>query len=95
MSARDRAAATVENDADVVPAPPVLVGCSHGTDSVEGQAVIRSILASVADVRPDLVVREAFVDVQEPAVADVVASSAELCLTAVIGLLPSVSNQLR
>ncbi len=96
MSARDRAAATVEKDADAVLAPPVLVGCSHGTDSVEGRAVIRSILASVADARPDLVVREAFVDVQEPAVADVVASVAGLGrTTVVVPLLLSVGFHVR
>lgn len=52
---------------------PVLVGCSHGTDSVEGRAAIRSILRDIAAARPGLEVPEAFVDVQEPAVADVVA----------------------
>jgi len=51
---------------------PVLVGCSHGTDSREGRAAIRSILADAAALRPELDVREAFVDVQEPSVADVV-----------------------
>jgi len=96
VSARDRAVASVEKVAAVVPAPPVLVGCSHGTDSVEARAVIRSILASVADARPDVVVREAFVDVQKPAVADVVASAAELDLTAVVvPLLLSVGFHVR
>lgn len=96
MSAQDQAAASVEQEAAVMTAPPVLVGCSHGTDSGEGRAVIRSILASVADARPDLVVREAFVDVQEPAVADVVASAAEVGLTAVVvPLLLSVGFHVR
>src|SRR5690606_29719225 len=54
---------------------PVFVGCSHGTDSVTGRAAIRSILDDVAAARPDLDVREAFVDVQLPEVADVVAES--------------------
>lgn len=53
-------------------AAPVLVGCAHGTASHPGRAAIRSILADVAARRPGLDVREAFVDVQEPAVADVV-----------------------
>ena len=52
---------------------PVLVGCSHGTDDAEGRAAVRSILTGVAAYRPELDVREAFVDVQEPEVADVVA----------------------
>ncbi|KQR17802.1 cobalamin biosynthesis protein CbiX [Cellulomonas sp. Leaf334] len=51
---------------------PVLVGCSHGTDDADGRAAVRSILTGVAAFRPDLDVREAFVDVQQPEVADVV-----------------------
>jgi sirohydrochlorin ferrochelatase len=96
MRVHGEAAAPVDREAPAVPAPPVLVGCSHGTDSIEGRAVIRSILASVADARPDVVVREAFVDVQEPPVADVVASAAELDLTVVVvPLLLSVGFHVR
>lgn len=51
---------------------PVLIGCSHGTDDPEGRAVIHAILDGVRAARPDLDVREAFVDVQQPEVADVV-----------------------
>ncbi|RXR25374.1 sirohydrochlorin chelatase [Oerskovia turbata] len=54
---------------------PVLVGCSHGTDNPDGQAAIRAILDDVRATRPDLDVREAFVDVQQPEVADVVTQS--------------------
>ncbi|RYV49665.1 sirohydrochlorin chelatase [Pengzhenrongella frigida] len=50
----------------------MLLGCSHGTDSVAGRAAIRSILADVRVARPELDVRETFVDLQEPAVADAV-----------------------
>ncbi|UJP41819.1 sirohydrochlorin chelatase [Cellulomonas palmilytica] len=53
----------------------MLVGCSHGTDDHDGRAAIRSILAGVAALRGDLDVREAFVDVQTPEVADVVADA--------------------
>jgi len=52
---------------------PVLVGCSHGTDDADGRAAVRSILTGVSAFRPDLDVREAFVDVQQPEVGDVVA----------------------
>ncbi|ACQ81040.1 cobalamin (vitamin B12) biosynthesis CbiX protein [Beutenbergia cavernae DSM 12333] len=52
--------------------PPVLVGCSHGTDDPAGRAVVRALLDDVRRAAPGLDVREAFVDVQEPAVADVV-----------------------
>jgi sirohydrochlorin ferrochelatase len=68
--------------ADLVPADlvpdrpaPVLIGCSHGTDSAGGRAAIASILAGVRRAHPDLDVREAFVDVQQPEVADVVAGA--------------------
>ncbi|WP_448630019.1 sirohydrochlorin chelatase [Cellulomonas soli] len=53
-------------------AEPVLVGCSHGTDDPAGRDAIASILADVRELRPGLDVREAFVDVQQPEVADVV-----------------------
>jgi sirohydrochlorin ferrochelatase len=53
----------------------VLVGCSHGTDDAAGRAAIRALLDAVAAARPDLDVREAFVDVQTPEVADVVAAA--------------------
>ncbi|WP_454041926.1 sirohydrochlorin chelatase [Cellulosimicrobium sp. Marseille-Q8652] len=55
-------------------ARPVLVGCSHGTGDLSGRAVIRALLDDVRAARPDLDVREAFVDVQQPEVADVVTS---------------------
>lgn len=69
---------------------PVLVGCSHGTDSVTGRAAIASILADVARLRPDLDVREAFVDVQQPEVADVVADALADAPAVVVPLLLSV-----
>lgn len=52
---------------------PVLIGCSHGTDSVSGRAAIQALLHEVRVLRPDLDVREAFVDVQDPRIDDVVA----------------------
>lgn len=53
--------------------PPVLVGCSHGTDSPAGQAAVSALLDDVRSRRPDLDVRETYVDVQYPQVPDVVA----------------------
>ncbi|WP_407341685.1 sirohydrochlorin chelatase [Pengzhenrongella phosphoraccumulans] len=53
---------------------PVLIGCSHGTDSVDGRLAIASILTDVRAARPGLEVRAAFVDLQSPAVADAVAA---------------------
>lgn len=69
---------------------PVLVGCSHGTDSTAGRASIRAILAGVREARPDLEVREAFVDVQQPGVAEVVGEAvAEAGAAVVVPLLLS------
>lgn len=56
-----------------VPAAPALVGCSHGTSDPVGRRVVRALLDDVRAARPDLEVLEAFVDVQRPSVADVVA----------------------
>ncbi|MBO3083792.1 sirohydrochlorin chelatase [Cellulomonas fengjieae] len=76
---------------------PVLVGCSHGTDDLRGRAAIRSILTGVAAARPELDVREAFVDVQEPAVADVVthALDSDAPGAVVVPLLLSVGFHVR
>ena len=71
-----------------VPAP-VLVACSHGTDSRAGRAAIASILVDLADLRPDLDVREAFVDVQQPELPDVVADAVVDAPTVVVPLLLS------
>ncbi len=54
---------------------PVLIGCSHGTANLDGQAVVARILDDVRQLRPELDVRAAYVDVQLPEVADVVAGA--------------------
>ncbi len=51
---------------------PVLIGCAHGTRAPEGQQVIRDLLADVERAL-GVDVREAYVDVQDPKVDDVVA----------------------
>ncbi|MET0433637.1 MAG: CbiX/SirB N-terminal domain-containing protein [Cellulomonas sp.] len=55
---------------------PVLVACAHGTRSAAGRAVVRALVEDVRRLRPGLDVREAFVDVQEPAVGDAVGGAA-------------------
>ncbi|MBO9555356.1 CbiX/SirB N-terminal domain-containing protein [Cellulomonas sp.] len=60
------------NAMHAAPPAPALVGCSHGTGNHDGRAAIRSIVDGVRSRRPELTVREAFVDVQQPEVADVV-----------------------
>lgn len=52
---------------------PILIGCAHGTRAPEGQQVIRDLLADVERAL-GVEVREAYVDVQEPKLNDVVAS---------------------
>ena len=61
--------------ASVAPARPVVVACSHGTADLDGRATISALVAGMAAARPDLDVREAFVDVQTPEVGDVVAGA--------------------
>jgi len=53
----------------------VLVGTSHGTDDPAGQAAVRALLDGVRTARPELDVREAFVDVQQPEVGEVLAAA--------------------
>jgi len=55
---------------------PVLVAAAHGTSSPAGRAAIGGLVAAVAARRPDLTVRAAFVDVQPPEPAAVLASLA-------------------
>ncbi|EWS99679.1 cobalamin biosynthesis protein CbiX [Intrasporangium oryzae NRRL B-24470] len=45
---------------------PVLVAASHGTASPEGQCAVAGLVEAVARRRPDVEVRAAFVDVQQP-----------------------------
>ena len=52
---------------------PILIGCGHGTKSAEGQQAIRDLLDAVRLALPDVEVREAFVDVHGPFLADVIA----------------------
>lgn len=51
---------------------PVLVACSHGTRDARGRRLVGELVDALARARPALRVEAAFVDVQSPAVADVV-----------------------
>lgn len=53
---------------------PALVVCGHGTRDPEGRAAVAALVDEVAALLPGVTVREAYVDVHGPAVADVVAS---------------------
>ncbi|MBL0887811.1 sirohydrochlorin chelatase [Myceligenerans indicum] len=75
---------------------PVLVGTSHGTDDAVGRAAVRALLDGVRAARPDLDVREAFVDVQTPEVDDVLAESvADAGSAVVVPLLLSTGYHVR
>ncbi|MGP5413785.1 sirohydrochlorin chelatase [Brachybacterium paraconglomeratum] len=66
-----------------------LVACSHDTRSPAGRAVIARIRAALAAAVPEVEVREAFVDVEQPEVADVVAEAAAHGPVVVLPLLLS------
>lgn len=65
---------------------PILIGCAHGTKSPAGQQAIRDLLDAVRLALPDVEVREAYVDVHGPFLADVIAGVpvAERGLAAVV-----------
>lgn len=56
--------------------PPVLVACAHGTRSPAGRRLVAGLALAARELRPGLVTAAAFVDVQPPTVADVVAGLA-------------------
>lgn len=52
---------------------PILIGCAHGTTSSAGKQTIKALLGAVRIALPDVDVREAYVDVHGPYLADVIA----------------------
>lgn len=68
--------------------PGVVVAASHGTRSRVGRLAVRGIVEAVARRAPGLEVVEAFVDVQQPRVADVVASLERPCVVVPLLLAP-------
>ena len=68
----------------------VLIACAHGTNNAEGQKRINALRAEIVALRPGLSVREAYVDVQEPALPDVVAGLAPGVRAVVVPLLLTV-----
>jgi sirohydrochlorin ferrochelatase len=51
---------------------PTLIACSHGTHSDAGRAAVTALVDQVRALLPDTGVEEAFVDVQQPEVDEVV-----------------------
>lgn len=52
---------------------PILIGCAHGTKSAQGRETVRGVLDAVRIALPGVDVREAYVDVHGPFLADVLA----------------------
>ncbi|MGY1744825.1 sirohydrochlorin chelatase [Blastococcus sp. SYSU D00695] len=57
-------------------AAPVLVACAHGTRNPTGRRLVAELALAARELRPGLDTVAAFVDVQPPTVADVVAGLA-------------------
>lgn len=68
----------------------LMIACAHGTNSAQGQARINELRAEIAALCPGLTVLEAYVDVQEPALPDVVAAVAPGVRVVVVPLLLTV-----
>lgn len=68
----------------------VMIACAHGTNNAEGRRRINALRADIAALRPGLTVLEAYVDVQEPALPDVVAGLAPGVRAVVVPLLLTV-----
>lgn len=88
-AAATAAATTAATAGATVTVRPTLVACSHGTRSAAGRAVIARIREALARAVPDAAVREAYVDVEQPAVADVVDCAAAEGPVIVVPLLLS------
>lgn len=58
---------------DVIAASPTLIAAAHGTRSPVGMATVARLVAAVRAARPALDVRESYVDVAPPFLADVLA----------------------
>jgi sirohydrochlorin ferrochelatase len=56
---------------------PIMIACAHGTSSAQGAAEVNALRDAIAALRPGLEVREAYVDVQQPDLVDVMASLPE------------------
>lgn len=68
--------------------PGVLVATSHGTRSRAGRAAVQGLVEEVARRARGIEVVEAFVDVQQPRVADVVAALGRPCVVVPLLLAP-------
>jgi sirohydrochlorin ferrochelatase len=74
---------------------PIMIACAHGTSSTQGAAEVNALRAGIAALRPGLDVREAYVDVQQPDLVDVVAGLPEGESAVVVPLLLSVGYHVK
>lgn len=74
---------------------PVLIACAHGTDNLQGRREIDAVRAGISELRPHLDVLEAYVDVQDPDLVDVVASLPEGRPAVIVPLLLSVGYHVK
>lgn len=72
-----------------------LVACAHGTGSDAGRAAVSALVARVRALLPSTPVREAFVDVQDPYVGEVVAEAVTGGDAVVVPLLLSTGYHTR
>lgn len=74
---------------------PIMIACAHGTSNTQGAAEVNALRAAIAELRPGLEVREAYVDVQQPDLVDVVAGLPEGEAAVVVPLLLSVGYHVK
>ena len=74
---------------------PVMIACAHGTSSTQGAAEVNALRDGIAALRPGLDVREAYVDVQQPDLVDVVAGLPAGESAVVVPLLLSVGYHVK
>lgn len=74
---------------------PIMIACAHGTSSTQGAAEVNALRGAIAALRPGLDVREAYVDVQQPDLVDVVAGLPEGEPAVVVPLLLSVGYHVK
>jgi sirohydrochlorin ferrochelatase len=74
---------------------PIMIACAHGTSSTQGAAEVNALRDAIAALRPGLDVREAYVDVQQPDLVDVVAGLPAGQSAVVVPLLLSVGYHVK
>ncbi|MHC6594074.1 sirohydrochlorin chelatase [Arthrobacter sp. C152] len=74
---------------------PIMIACAHGTSNAQGAAEVNALRDAIAALRPGLDVREAYVDVQQPDLVDVVAGLPEGEPAVVVPLLLSVGYHVK